>query len=145
MLLVSRQDQRHGFGMNRRDYRVCLGGQETVDQMRPGNGLRLGAPVSLELCPDATECEQRPLVIFSANQTTSIFLVSGFGSGAYSAKLLAGTRQRLSGFSQPRQCGDDLLRMLVTGSPPVLGGGGMPQRIKTNSLSSPELRTTGAG
>jgi hypothetical protein len=38
-----------------------------------------------------------------ANQTTSFFLVSGFGSGAYSAKLLAGTRQRFSGFSQPRQ------------------------------------------
>jgi hypothetical protein len=28
----------------------------------------------------------------SANQTTSFFFVSGFGSGAYSAKLLAGTR-----------------------------------------------------
>jgi hypothetical protein len=37
----------------------------------------------------------------SANHTT--FVV---GSGAYSAKLLAGTRQRFSGFSQPRQCGD---------------------------------------
>ena len=30
----------------------------------------------------------------SANHTTSFFLVSGFGSGAYSAKLLNGTRQR---------------------------------------------------
>jgi hypothetical protein len=30
-------------------------------------------------------------------------LVSGFGSGAYSAKLLAGTKQRFSGLSQPRQ------------------------------------------
>jgi hypothetical protein len=44
----------------------------------------------------------------SANQTTSFFLVSGFGSGAYSAKLFTGTRQRFSGFSQPRQCGDDV-------------------------------------
>ena len=42
----------------------------------------------------------------SANHTTSFFLVSGFGSGAYSAKLLAGTRHRLSGFNHPRQCGD---------------------------------------
>jgi hypothetical protein len=33
---------------------------------------------------------------FSANQTI-LFFVSGFGSGAYSAKLLAGTRQRFSG------------------------------------------------
>src|SRR6266436_9333773 len=82
---------------------------------------------------------------FSANQTTSFFLVSGFVSGAYSAKLLAGTRHRLSGLSQPRQCGDDVLRMLVTGGPPLRGGGGIPQRIITNSRSSPALRTTGAG
>src|SRR5436309_4183000 len=72
-----------------------------------------------------------------ANQTTSFFLVSGFGSGAYSAKLLNGTRQRFSGFSQPRQCGEDVLRMLVTGGPPVRGGGGMPQRIRTSSRSAP--------
>jgi hypothetical protein len=32
---------------------------------------------------------------------------------------LAGTKQRFSGFNQPRQCGDDVLRMLVTGGPPV--------------------------
>src|SRR5580692_1803756 len=70
---------------------------------------------------------------FSANHTTSFFLVSGFGSGAYSAKLLAGTRQRCSGFNQMRQCGDEVLRMLVTGGPPVRGGGGIPQRIITIS------------
>jgi hypothetical protein len=38
----------------------------------------------------------------SANQTTAFFLVAGFGSGAYSAKLLAGAEHRLSGLSQPR-------------------------------------------
>jgi hypothetical protein len=81
----------------------------------------------------------------SANQTTSFFFVSGFGSGAYSAKLLAGTRQRFSGLSQPRQCGDDVLRMLVTGGPPVRGGGGMPQRIMLNSRPASALRITGAG
>src|ERR1700693_6325959 len=80
-----------------------------------------------------------------ANQTTSFFLVSGFGSGAYSAKLLAGTRQRFSGFSQPRQCGDDVFLMLVTGGPPVRGGGGIPQRIMASSRSAPALRITGAG
>ena len=63
-----------------------------------------------------------------ANQTTSFFFVSGFGSGAYSAKLLNETRQRFSGFSQPRQCGEEVLRMLVTGGPPLRGGGGMPAR-----------------
>jgi len=36
---------------------------------------------------------------------------------------------------EPRQCGDDVLRMLVTGGPPVRGGG-MPQRIVT--ISKPE-------
>src|ERR1700688_2844959 len=81
----------------------------------------------------------------SANQTTSFFLVSGFGSGAYSAKLLNGTRQRLSGFSQPRQCGDAVLRMLVTGGPGVRGGGGIPQRIMASSLPLSVLRITGAG
>jgi hypothetical protein len=40
---------------------------------------------------------------FKANHTTSFFFVAGFGSGAYSAKLLAGTRRRLSGFSHARQ------------------------------------------
>jgi hypothetical protein len=73
----------------------------------------------------------------------SFFLVSGFGSGAYSAKLLAATRQRFSGFSQPRQCGDDVLRMLVTGGPPVFSGGGIPRRIKTISRSLPAFRATG--
>ncbi|MEH2516108.1 hypothetical protein V1279_001681 [Bradyrhizobium sp. AZCC 1610] len=72
-----------------------------------------------------------------ANHTTSFFLVSGFGSGVYSAKLLAGTRHRFSVFSHPRQCGEDVLRMLVTGGPPVRGGGGMPQRIMVSSRSVP--------
>src|SRR6266849_5389782 len=82
---------------------------------------------------------------FNANQTTSFFFVSGFGSGAYSAKLLAGTRQRLSGFSQLRQWGDVVLRIFVTGKPPARGGGGMPQRFMIISRSALTLRTTGAG
>ena len=100
---------------------------------------RQGIPVQMP----AKQVSGRSSLI--ANQTTSFFLVSGFGSGAYSAKLLNGTRQRFSGFSQPRQCGEEVLRMLVTGGPPVRGGGGMPQRIRTNSRSLPTLRTTGAG
>jgi hypothetical protein len=38
-----------------------------------------------------------------------------------------------------------MLRVFVTGGPPVRGGGGMPQRIMISSRSSPALRTTGAG
>src|SRR5258705_7976352 len=81
----------------------------------------------------------------NANQTTSFFFVSGFGSGAYSAKLLTGTKQRFSGLSQPRQCGDDVLRMLVTGGPPNFDRGGIPQRISVISRPSAALRITGAG
>jgi hypothetical protein len=62
----------------------------------------------------------------SANHTTSFFLVTGLGYGAYSEKLVTGTKHRLSGFSQPRQCGDAVLRMLVTGGRPSLGGGDIP-------------------
>jgi hypothetical protein len=75
----------------------------------------------------------------------SFFSVSRFGSGAYSEKLLAGTRHRFSGLSHMRQCGQDVLRVLVTGSPPVRGGGGMPQRIVTISVPASVLRMTGAG
>jgi hypothetical protein len=35
--------------------------------------------------------------------------------------------------------------MLVTGGPPMRGGGGIPHRIMVNSRSAPVLRTTGAG
>ena len=42
------------------------------------------------------------------------------------------------------ECGDDVLRILVTGSPPVRGGGGMPQRIVTISVPASVLRITGA-
>ena len=41
------------------------------------------------------------------------------------------------------ECGDDVLRILVTGSPPVRGGGGMPQRIVTISVPASVLRITG--
>jgi hypothetical protein len=74
-----------------------------------------------------------------------LFPVAGFGSGANSEKLFAGTRQQFSGLSHARQCGDAVLRMLVTGGPPVLSGGGMPQRIIVSSRSAPALRTIGAG
>lgn len=63
----------------------------------------------------------------------------------YSEKLLAGTRQRFSGLSQPRQWGDEVLRIFVTGGPPNFGGGGIPHRIKTISRSAPAFLTTGAG
>jgi hypothetical protein len=53
---------------------------------------------------------------------------------------LNGTKHRFSGLGQARQCGDDVFLMLVTGGPPVRGGGGMPQRIMTISWSPPAFR-----
>jgi hypothetical protein len=58
---------------------------------------------------------------------------------------LAGTKQRFSGLSQPRQCGDEVLRMLVTGGPPVRGGGGMLDSIVTISRTVSVLNIIGAG
>ena len=52
--------------------------------------------------------------------------------------------QRFSGLSHMRQCGEDVLRMLVTGGPPVRGGGGMPQRIVSISVPWSVLRMTDA-
>jgi hypothetical protein len=62
-----------------------------------------------------------------------------------SVTLLAGTRPRFSGFNQIRQCGDDVLRMLVTGGPPVRGDGVMPHRIIVSSRLPSDSRITGAG
>ena len=70
--------------------------------MRAGDRLRLGATVALELGPEPAEGEQRSVFV-ERKPDESFFLVSGFVSGTYSAKLLAGTKQRLSGFSQPHQ------------------------------------------
>jgi hypothetical protein len=91
--------------------------------MGAGNRLRLRSAVIVERCPDARERGEGPVV--AEREPNDVLLsVSGFGSGAYSAKELNGTRQRFSGFNQPRQCGDEVLRILVTGGPPVRGGGG---------------------
>src|SRR5262249_36852603 len=65
----------------------------------------------------------------------------------YSQNDVAGTRQRFSSLSHPRQCGEETLRMLVTPrSMPVtnFGGLGMPHRAMISSRSpSLPARTTG--
>jgi hypothetical protein len=117
--------------------------EDLITYLWTGYGLRLGATIAFEFGPDPGEREWRAIII--EREPDDVFLlVSGFVSGAYSAKLLAGTRHRLSGLSQPRQCGDDVLRMLVTGGPPLRGGGGIPQRIMISSRSPAALCTTGA-
>jgi len=76
--------------------------EKAVDEMRPWYRFGLRAAIALEFGPDAGK-QNSGRRSSRANQTTSFFLVSGFVSGAYSAKLFAGTRQRFSGLSQPRQ------------------------------------------
>src|SRR5262245_45352777 len=49
--------------MDRRDDGVRGRCQEAIDEMRPGDRLRLRAAVSLELGPDAGEHEQRSAVV----------------------------------------------------------------------------------
>ena len=115
-------------------------------RVRTRNRFGLGAAVTLEFVQRPPKAKSGRSEL-SANHTTSFFFF-GFGSGAYSAKLLAGTRYRFSGFSQPRRCGDDVLRMLVTRGPPVRGGGGMPHRIsacrRKCSKASPPARIISA-
>ena len=80
--------------MDRLDDRVRRRGQEAIDEVRPGDRLGLRAPVAFELGPDASEGEERPVVV-EGEPDDILFFVSGFGSGAYSAKLLSGTKQRV--------------------------------------------------
>ena len=82
--------------------------------------LRLGAAITLNVVQMPAKALSGRSSL-SANQTTAFFFVSGFGSGAYSAKLLKGTRQRFSGFSRPRQCGDDVLRITIQEAPAFYG------------------------
>ena len=121
---------------------VWRGGQKTVDVVRARYRFGLSAPVAFELGPDAGEGSERSFLI-EREPDDALFL--GLRVRLWRVKLLNGTRQRLSGFSQPRQCGDVVFLMLVTGGPPSFGGGGMPQRIIVSSRSIPVLSTTGAG
>src|SRR3954454_7018567 len=62
---------------------------------------------------------------------------------AYSQNDVNGTKQRLSGPSHRRQCGDLVLRIFVV-MPGNCGGLGMPHRIIVSSRSPSLTRTTGA-
>jgi hypothetical protein len=118
--------------------------EDLITYLWTGDGLRLGATIAFEFGPDPGEREWRAIII--QREPDDILL---FGLGVRLRRVLreavGQTRHRLSGLSQPRQCGDEVLRMFVTVGPPVRGGGGIPQRIMTKSRSAPALRTTGAG
>jgi hypothetical protein len=111
----------------------------------PGDRLGLGAAVAVERRPDAGRRQTAAGPVRARTKRRPFSWSQGSAQARIRQSCWPGTRQRFSGFSQPRQCGDDVLRMLVTGGPPVRGGGGMPQRIIASSRPVSVLRTTGAG
>jgi len=104
--------------------RVRCCGQEAVDEVRAGDRLRLRAAIAVERRPDASERKQRTILI-QREPHHVFFLGFRVRLGRVFGEAIGRTKQRFSVFSQPRQCGDDVLRILVTGGPPVRGGGGM--------------------
>jgi hypothetical protein len=98
---------------------------------------------AFELGPDTREGKQRPIIV--QGEPDDVLLGLGIRFWGVFRKTVGRTRHRLPGFSQQRQCDDDVLRILVTGGPPLRGGVGIPQRIVVSSRSASTLRTTGAG
>jgi len=142
-LFVGREDHRHGLRMDRLDHRVRRCREKTIDLMRPP------APVS-------TSCRDPPLNVVQMPAKANS------GRASLSAKpddiLFLGLRVRLRRIlgeavdrdqaavfpasASRASCGDDVLRMLVTGGPPCARvGGGMPHRIST--ILAPRRRCSG--
>jgi hypothetical protein len=90
--------------MNRIDDGVRRRREKPIDLMRARDRFRFRPAVAFELGPDAGEAGQRPIVV-DREPDDILFLGPGVRFRR-SAKLLNGTRQRFSGFSQPRQCGE---------------------------------------
>ena len=96
-LFIGGKYDRHDLRMVRLDNRIRCRGQEAIDQMRAGTGFDFvpRSPLNFVQMRAAGEVAQRPIVV----ERASFVLVSEFGSGAYSAKLLKGATRRFTGFS----------------------------------------------
>jgi len=103
-LLVGRQDHRHRLGIDQLDNRVRCRRQKTVDLMRPWHRLRLGAAITVEHRPDASEGEQRSVVV-ECEPHHILFLGLWVRLRRVFGELLAGDKAAVLRFSQPRQCG----------------------------------------
>jgi len=114
--------------------------QHTVDKMRPGIGFDL-VPGRSEFRPDPANANSGRSSL-SANHTTSFFLVSGFGSGAYSAKAI-GRDQTAVSRSAKFASAVTTVPDVVTGSRQHVGGA-CPAHHDHLALAA-ALRTTGAG
>jgi hypothetical protein len=89
-----------------------------LQRITPADSVLLNATPRIVLLEPGSR-----LILFLVQQPVSIqrklndvlLAVLWVRLSAYSAKLFAGTRHRLSGLSQPRQCGEVVFPMLVTG------------------------------
>src|SRR3981189_1289065 len=130
--------------MYRFNDRVRRRRQETINQVRTGDRFGFRSPITPELGPYSREGAQR--TIFILCEPYDIFRPGlRVRLRRVLRKAVEGNETPVVGLNQARQCRAWVLRMLVTGKPPARGGGGIPQRIITNSRSVPALRTTGAG
>jgi hypothetical protein len=87
--------------------------------LRPENRCLVPANSFAEYAPEPNpETKKKDIVWFALNEDRPLFAFAG---------------------------GDEVLRMFVTGGPPVRGGGGMPHRIIVISVPPSVLRITGAG
>jgi len=83
--------------------------------VRSRHRLRLRAAITIERRPDAGEGEQRPVIV---EREPDDILFPGLRvrlRRVLGEAVRRGIKQRFSGLSQPRQCGDEVLRMFVTG------------------------------
>jgi len=120
---IRRQDDRHGLGMDRADFRIGIAGEKSKQLMLALNWVGFRATPAVPCRPDTREHREWPIVVQRKPRRRFPGLVS-----AYSQNDVKGTRQRFAGLSQPRQCGLFTLRMFVIGPPPNCGGPGMLQR-----------------
>lgn len=130
--------------MDRLDDRVRRCREETVDLMRPRHRLRLGAAITVErrLYPGKGEqgsliIEREPHLVLLFGLLVRLGRVFGEAVRRHEAAML---------WCQPDAPVDEVvLRILLTGGPPIFGSGGMPQRIVTSSVTLSVLHMTGAG
>jgi hypothetical protein len=136
--------RRNGLGVDRPDDRVGLGHQEGKEIV--GRLALLDLADRGPTRPDHGD-EGETAALVEGEQTDGL---EPFGCSSFSAKLVNGTTHRLSTASHRRQCGDAMLRRLVTPQselPPFKAKTvhGMPQRAIVSSRSPlSTLRTIGA-
>lgn len=132
------------LGVDRLNCRVRRGCQEAIDQVRAGDGLRLGATVAFELRPDAREGEQRSALIEC--EPNHVFLFRRrVGLGSVFGEAVRRDQASVLGPQPSPPVRRRRVADIVIGYPPARGGGGMPQRMVVSSVPWSVLRTTGAG